>query len=277
MWVGGYFIPHPCITKQRPAPPPPSPSPWADVPLCAAPVGTLWCGPRGWSNVCAPFCPPPVSSATPTVCAICVHPPCPPLACALDQAPSCPLRAACASVCPLCTVFVPPVCNVDVPTPYPLCAPCAPPPSPTLFLCLCVRAYLCCCKIPPLFHPLSPFFFHTSFCSFPPQAGAILISPHYGDPEKKEDDDVCALCCHKRTTTICGQCVEKHCVDCLDPHSECVCGCACACTCVCARARARACARACVRVMCARVCVCAGGRTILKREARMGPGPLAVA
>ena len=32
-----------------------------------------------------------------------------------------------------------------------------------------------------------------------------------------------------------------------------------------------------VMSVCVCVCVCGGGRTILKREARMGPGPLAVA
>ena len=38
--------------------------------------------------------------------------------------------------------------------------------------------------------------------------------------EGEDEAEVCVLCCHKRSTiTICGECKEHYCCECIDTHT----------------------------------------------------------
>ena len=38
--------------------------------------------------------------------------------------------------------------------------------------------------------------------------------------DEGEDAELCALCCHKRSTvTVCGECKEHDCSECIDTHT----------------------------------------------------------
>ena len=55
----------------------------------------------------------------------------------------------------------------------------------------------------------------------PPHVWAVVDDPSTASQDDcdNDDDGVCALCCHKRTTTVCGQCNKKYCAQCIDPHT----------------------------------------------------------
>ena len=46
----------------------------------------------------------------------------------------------------------------------------------------------------------------------PPHVWAVVDDPSTTsrDDCDEDDEDVCALCCHKHTTTVCGQCKERY-------------------------------------------------------------------
>ena len=40
------------------------------------------------------------------------------------------------------------------------------------------------------------------------------------EDEGEDEVEVCALCCQKRSTiTVCGQCKEPYCLECIDTHT----------------------------------------------------------
>ena len=56
----------------------------------------------------------------------------------------------------------------------------------------------------------------TCHCMFWP---LLMTQAASRDGCDNDDEDVGALCCHKRTTTICGQCNERYCAECIDLHT----------------------------------------------------------
>ena len=85
------------------------------------------------------------------------------------------------------------------------------------------------CTSPSIFCCILRNFAFASRCVTPPYGRWEHGPPHVWtdksnsattQDEAEEEAEVCVLCCQKRSTiTICGECEEHYCAECIDTHT----------------------------------------------------------